>query len=250
MQPAASVDEAWDVLFHRDGFIRRADRIDGACPVSGAGTTRCYLWNDRTTGGLGIGCGEHNRDGERQLRGAARRDHLAALGLTERETTMTGKPIVTGQGYAVADAETKESRNGNPYTKIRVRVFVEDKDEDVEDWPEPWWLTLMVFGRAVDRAAEVCKGDTCSFQGTLDRRHYEGRDGEQRVSWTVLCDGFAASVQPTGHARGGGDDDRAANGGGGQRAANGGGKRKAKGRGRPAAPPPQDDEIDESDIPF
>ena len=144
------------------------------------------------------------------------------------------KPTLTGTGFAVADAEVKESRNGNQYAKVRLRVLIEDKAEDADEYPAPWWITAMVFGRAADAAAEVLKGDACTFLGVLDRRHYTAKNGEEREHWTVLCDGFRAAEQPSGQGRGGGAETRKP------------ARAKGCGRRRQNEPPP----IDEDDIPF
>lgn len=130
------------------------------------------------------------------------------------------KPTLVGTGFAVADAEVKQARSGKEYVKVRLRVMIEDKAEQSDDWPEPWWITAMVFGRAADAAAEVQKGDACSFLGVLDRRHYTAKNGDEREHWTVLCDGFRAAEQPAGQGRGGHAETRKPNGGGQRRQAN------------------------------
>ena len=83
------VNAAWEILSGRAGYSRRGDRIDGPCPVTGAGSTRCYLWAARD-GGLLIGCHDHNADSG-ALRGTARREHLQALGLPAEPRAAGGR---------------------------------------------------------------------------------------------------------------------------------------------------------------
>ena len=100
--------------------------------------------------------------------------------------TMGGKPTLTRKGYAVRDAEVKISKRGTEYVLVKVRLAVEDPARFVDAY---------VAGRDRERAAGVGKGDVVAFMGSLSRRRYTGRDGEEREAWSCLCDTFTSSAE-------------------------------------------------------
>ena len=99
---------------------------------------------------------------------------------------MGGKPTLTRKGYAVRDAEVRISKRGTEYVLVKVRLAVEDPARFVDAY---------VAGRDRERAAGVGKGDVVAFMGSLSRRRYTGRDGEEREAWSCLCDTFTSSAE-------------------------------------------------------
>ena len=138
------------------------------------------------------------------------------------------KPVIQFNGVLFKDAVERESKAGNQYTKLAVRVDVEDRAAGSDDWPTPMFIGVMVFGGGAEHAAGGRKGDRCIVQGSLERRTWKTDEGGTRESWTVLADACTLT-RP-----------RAAGGAGGRL-----GEYR---RPRPAAaePPP----LTEADIPF
>ena len=116
-------------------------------------------------------------------------------------------------GRAAADGERREAQSGKGYAVARVAVDVEERRDGEAGKPDPWWLSVMAFGRSADSLAAVRKGEVLHAAGRLERRNYTARDGTEREGWTLLADSVIAA-------------------------------RPASRSGRDAAPP------DEGDIPF
>ena len=107
---------------------------------------------------------------------------------------MSGKPTLTATGYAVRDAKVKPSKGVTDYyVRVFCRLSVEDKPDGGER-PNAWFVDALVFGRDRERAAGVGKGDAVAFMGSLSRRRYTGRDGNEREAWSCLCDAFSTSA--------------------------------------------------------
>ena len=55
-------------------------------------------------------------------------------------------------------------------------------------------MDALVFGRDREREAAVGGGDAVAFMGSLSRRRYTDRDGNEREAWSCLCDAFSTSA--------------------------------------------------------
>jgi single-stranded DNA-binding protein len=84
---------------------------------------------------------------------------------------------VAGYGFLAADADPRVSKNGKPWTRLRVGF---GKGEGVI------WLSVACFGRAAQTAAELKKGDKVYLEGQdLKQDTWRGRDGAERSGLSV-----------------------------------------------------------------
>jgi single-strand DNA-binding protein len=81
-------------------------------------------------------------------------------------------------GFLAADAEAKVSKAGKPWTRLRIGV---GKDEDIQ------WLSVAVFGKAAEAAAELRKGDRCYIEGAIKLESWRGQDGAERYGLNVAA---------------------------------------------------------------
>jgi single-strand DNA-binding protein len=79
-------------------------------------------------------------------------------------------------GFLAADAETKVSKAGKPWTRMRVGV---GKDDDLQ------WVFVAAFGKAAETAAELHKGDRVYVEGTIKLNTWTGNDGTERHGLSV-----------------------------------------------------------------
>jgi single-stranded DNA-binding protein len=79
-------------------------------------------------------------------------------------------------GFIAADAESRVSQAGKAWVRLRVGV---GKDEDIQ------WLSVAVFGRAAEAAAELKKGDRVYCEGTVRLDTWRGNDGVERHGLSV-----------------------------------------------------------------
>ena len=79
-------------------------------------------------------------------------------------------------GFLAADADARTSKAGKPWVRLRVGV---GKDDQVQ------WLTVAVFGRAAEIAAELKKSDRIYCEGTIKLDTWTGNDGAERHSLSV-----------------------------------------------------------------
>ena len=81
-------------------------------------------------------------------------------------------------GFVAADAEAKVSQAGKAWTRIRVGV---GKDDDIQ------WISVAVFGKAAEAAAELKKGDKIYIEGTIKLDQWTGNDGVERTGLSVAA---------------------------------------------------------------
>ena len=126
---------------------------------------------------------------------------------------MTAPVTISVAGRLARDPEPKRTANGNDMALATIAVDL-PAGRDAE--PETWWLSLMAFGRTSGELAKHRKGDRLTVMGSLQRSRYRGRDGEERESWTVLCDAVLGPRSPRPSGQGqrqhGGDRAPASNG--------------------------------------
>jgi len=75
-------------------------------------------------------------------------------------------------GFLAADAETKVSKAGKTWTRLRVGV---GKDDDLQ------WVSVAVFGQAAEVAAKLKKGDRVYVDT------WTGNDGTERHGLSVAA---------------------------------------------------------------
>jgi single-stranded DNA-binding protein len=81
-------------------------------------------------------------------------------------------------GFCAADADSRISKAGKPWVSVRMGC---GKDGAVQ------WLSVAVFGKAADAAAELKKGDRCLVEGTIKLDAWRGKDGIERHGLSVAC---------------------------------------------------------------
>src|SRR5262249_21424817 len=73
-------------------------------------------------------------------------------------------------GFLAADAETKVSKAGKTWGRLRVGV---GKDEDLQ------WVSIAVFGQAAEVASKLKKGDRVYVAGSIKLDTWTGNDGTE-----------------------------------------------------------------------
>jgi single-stranded DNA-binding protein len=81
-------------------------------------------------------------------------------------------------GFCAADAESKVSKAGKNWVRLRVGV---GKDDEVQ------WINVAVFGKAAEAAAELVKGDRVYCEGTIKLNSWRGSGGVERCGLSVAA---------------------------------------------------------------
>jgi single-strand DNA-binding protein len=79
-------------------------------------------------------------------------------------------------GFIAADAETKVSKAGKTWVRLRVGV---GKDDDLQ------WVSVAAFGQAPEVAAKLKKGDRYYVEGSIKIDTWTGNDGTERHGLSV-----------------------------------------------------------------
>jgi len=79
-------------------------------------------------------------------------------------------------GFLAADADTRTSKAGKPWTRLRVGV---GRDDDMQ------WVNVAVFGKAAETAATLKKGDKIYVEGSIKLDSWTGNDGAERHTLAV-----------------------------------------------------------------
>jgi single-stranded DNA-binding protein len=85
---------------------------------------------------------------------------------------------VAFHGFLAADAESRVSKAGKAWVRMRVGV---GKDDDVQ------WVSVAVFGKAAEAAGGLKKGDRCYVEGTIKINAWRGQDGVERHELSVAA---------------------------------------------------------------
>lgn len=80
--------------------------------------------------------------------------------------------------FVAADAEAKISQAGKAWTRLRAGV---GKDDAVQ------WVSVAVFGKHAEGAAELRKGDKVYIEGTIKLDQWTGNDGVERTGLSVAA---------------------------------------------------------------
>jgi single-strand DNA-binding protein len=81
-------------------------------------------------------------------------------------------------GFLPADAEPRVSQAGNKWVRFRVGV---GKDDAVQ------WVSVAVFGKAAEAAADLKKGDRVYIEGSIKVDSWRGNDGAERHGLSVAA---------------------------------------------------------------
>jgi single-stranded DNA-binding protein len=79
-------------------------------------------------------------------------------------------------GFLAGDAETKVSKAGKTWVRLRVGV---GKDDNLQ------WVSVAVFGQAAEAAAKLKKGDRVYVEGSIKIDTWTGNDGTERHGLSV-----------------------------------------------------------------
>ena len=113
----------------------------------------------------------------------------------------TAPVTISLSGRLGRDPESRTTTGGRDMALASIAVDLSaGRDAD----PETWWVSLLAFGRVAAELIKHRKGNRLAIMGTLQRDHYRPRDGgEDRESWTVLCDAVLGprSPRPSGGRR-------------------------------------------------
>jgi single-strand DNA-binding protein len=81
-------------------------------------------------------------------------------------------------GFLAADAEARTSQAGKPWVRMRVGV---GKDDTVQ------WVSVAVFGKTAENAANLKKGDRVYVEGSIKLDEWTGQDGVERHGLSVAA---------------------------------------------------------------
>jgi single-stranded DNA-binding protein len=82
-------------------------------------------------------------------------------------------------GFLAADAESRTSQQtGKPWVRMRIGV---GKDDAVQ------WVSVAVFGKAAEHAADLKKGDRVYVEGSIKLDSWRGNDGTERHGLSVAA---------------------------------------------------------------
>ena len=106
--------------------------------------------------------------------------------------TKTGSPPVpptpnaqlSAFGRLVADPVERTSKAGTNYMTARVAVNVTGARAPK---PQTWFLDVTAFRDAAARLAKCRKGSAVCLMGDLTKSTWEGRDGADRDSWSLVA---------------------------------------------------------------
>jgi single-strand DNA-binding protein len=81
-------------------------------------------------------------------------------------------------GFLPADAEPRVSQAGKNWVRFRVGI---GKDDTMQ------WVSVAVFGKAAEAAANLKKGDRVYVEGTIKLDSWRGNDGVERHGLSVAA---------------------------------------------------------------
>jgi single-stranded DNA-binding protein len=81
-------------------------------------------------------------------------------------------------GFLAADAESRTSQSGKSWVRLRVGV---GKDDVMQ------WVSVAVFGKAAEAAADLVKGDRIYCEGSIKLDTWRGQDGVERHGLSVAA---------------------------------------------------------------
>ncbi|PKY09834.1 single-stranded DNA-binding protein [Acidithiobacillus marinus] len=101
------------------------------------------------------------------------------------------------------DPEMHYSSSGKAIVNLSVATSEKFKDRDGNSNERTEWHRIVLFGRQAEVAGEYLrKGSTAYFEGRLQTRKWEDRDGVERYTTEIVCD----RMQLIGSAKGGNGD--------------------------------------------
>ena len=99
---------------------------------------------------------------------------------------------VTLLGNLGGEPEVRFTQKGTQFAQFSVAVNQVRLGPDRERQENTEWFRVKVSGRQADFAQRLTKGSRVLVIGRLDIGHYQGKDGEPRVSYDVWADDVQA----------------------------------------------------------
>jgi single-stranded DNA-binding protein len=81
-------------------------------------------------------------------------------------------------GFLARDADARTSQAGKFWVRLSVGV---GKDDALQ------WVSVAVFGKAAETAAQLKKGDRCYIEGSIKIESWRGSDGAERHGLNVAA---------------------------------------------------------------
>jgi single-stranded DNA-binding protein len=81
-------------------------------------------------------------------------------------------------GFLARDAEPRTSQAGKQWVRLSVGV---GKDDTLQ------WVSVAVFGKAAENAAQLVKGDRVYVEGSIKLDAWRGSDGNERHGLSVAA---------------------------------------------------------------
>jgi len=81
-------------------------------------------------------------------------------------------------GFLARDADARTSQAGKLWVRLSIGV---GRDDNVQ------WVSVAVFGKAAETAAQLVKGDRCYVEGTIKLDTWTGNDGAERHGLNVAA---------------------------------------------------------------
>lgn len=86
-------------------------------------------------------------------------------------------------GHLGADPELRQTQNETPVTTLSVATSEKWKDENEEIQQKTQWHRVVAWGRTAEIAGEYLKkGSLAMFEGPIEYRKWEDKDGNERIS--------------------------------------------------------------------
>jgi single-strand DNA-binding protein len=103
-------------------------------------------------------------------------------------------------GRLGADPVERRTRTGGAMTTANLAANV---SRDGAEEAETEWFSVVGFGRAAEDLARHAKGDLVAVMGQVSRTRFTGRDGQERISWSVTAEAILSTrtVRPGGRLR-------------------------------------------------
>jgi single-stranded DNA-binding protein len=79
-------------------------------------------------------------------------------------------------GFLARDADARTSQAGKLWVRLSIGV---GKDDALQ------WVSVAVFGKAAETAAQLVKGDRCYIEGSIKIESWRGSDGAERHGLNV-----------------------------------------------------------------
>ncbi|WP_022947140.1 single-stranded DNA-binding protein [Methylohalobius crimeensis] len=104
---------------------------------------------------------------------------------------------ISAYGRLGRDPETRTTKSGKSMTTARMAC---DATPGNSDEQETVWIQVLAFGKQAETLAKHQKGETLAVTGRLTQSRWTGKDGEERIGFSVIVDSMVSSrtVRPGG----------------------------------------------------